>query len=202
MQFNETADPVLASKGEEALRIGAHTYCIPYFILQPENCFVLDDGSGRAVGYIIGTPDNRNFVKQWRKQYIPLLQDQGISKPNSDDPDPLSEMRLNAHSPEEKLLEPPVRELLKDFLGHLHIDIRPEWQRKGFGVQLMDAFLNHVIQQGCKGVHLGMLAANEGAEKFYRRLGFGRFPHILDEGKSGEKGRDGNVLYMVKTLVR
>lgn len=109
-------------------------------------------------------------------------------------------MRLNAHSPEEKLLEPPVEDLLKAYLGHLHINVRDEWQGQGLGVKLMDAFLNHVMQQGCKGVHLGMIATNEGAERFYLKVGFGRFPRVLDGGESGEEGRKGNVVYMVKTL--
>lgn len=200
-QFNETADPGLASKGPQALHIGAHTWCIPYFTLQPENCFILDDGTGTAVGYIIGTPDNRTFVKQYRNDYIPFLKNQGILIPNPYDPnDPLHEMRMNVHSPEHALLEPPVEELLTNYLGHLHIDIRPGWQGKGYGVALMDAFLNHVQQQGCKGVHLGMVATNDGAERFYRRVGFGRFPHVLDGGVSGEEGRSGGVVYMVKTL--
>lgn len=64
----------------------------------------------------------------------------------------------------------------------------------------MDAFLNNLHQQGCKGIHLGMLATNEGAERFYYRVGFGRFPQIMDGGTSGEQGTDGRVVYMVKSL--
>lgn len=114
LQFNDTADSGLRSKGPEALRIGAHTYCFPYFTLQPENCFVVDDGNGKVVGYIIGTPDNHKFAKQWRDQYIPMLETHGIVKPESGDDDPLSGMRLDAHSPEEKLLGPPNDELLRN----------------------------------------------------------------------------------------
>jgi ribosomal protein S18 acetylase RimI-like enzyme len=64
----------------------------------------------------------------------------------------------------------------------------------------MDAFLAKVKGFGAKGVHLGMVASNTGAQRFYERLGFEVCKEVLDGGKSGEVGRDGDALCMVKSL--
>jgi hypothetical protein len=45
-----------------------------------------------------------------------------------------------------------------------------------------------------------MEAGNEGTEKFYRAMGFERYPGALDGGVSGETGSTGRAVYMVKTL--
>jgi hypothetical protein len=47
---------------------------------------------------------------------------------------------------------------------------------------------------------LGMEAGNEGTEKFYRAMGFERYPGSLDGGVRGEMGRMERSLYLVKTL--
>ena len=52
------------------------------------------------------------------------------------------------------------------------------------------------------GVHLVMAGDNVGAEAFYRKLGFDRFPLALDDGQSGELGKErGNQnAWMVRKL--
>src|ERR1700759_1787757 len=44
----------------------------PYVFLEPDFAFVLDDGH-RAVGYVIGTPDNAAFARAYRARWIPRL---------------------------------------------------------------------------------------------------------------------------------
>ena len=177
--FKDTAHKGLHDAGEKALWIGYHIWCRPYFMLCPEHCFVLDDG-GLAVGYIIGTADTKAFVEQWRKQYIPFLQSQGIDKPGpgvdttqEDSPDALREI---AHTPEEQLLKD--SELVDAFPGQLHIDIRPQWQGLKMGTRSIVTFLEHMKQSGCKGVHLGMAASNVSAGRFYERFGFERYTKV------------------------
>lgn len=45
----------------------------PYCHLDPELAFVLDDGSGRAVGYVVGTGDTAEFVARFRDTWIPRV---------------------------------------------------------------------------------------------------------------------------------
>jgi GNAT superfamily N-acetyltransferase len=61
---------------------------------------------------------------------------------------------------------------LADYPAHLHIDLLPEWQGKGFGRGLINAFLTGLREAGVARVHLGMAVANVEARAFYDRLGF------------------------------
>ena len=54
----------------------------------------------------------------------------------------------------------------------------------------MNKFLEKLKTTNVYGVHLIMAGDNIGAEVFYRKLGFSRFPVVLDDGKSGELGKE------------
>jgi len=60
--------------------------------------------------------------------------------------------------------------------AHLHIDLLPHWQGKGWGRGLISAFLAGLRDAGVARVHLGMAAANVDARAFYDRLGFTEIP--------------------------
>jgi ribosomal protein S18 acetylase RimI-like enzyme len=202
-----TADIALRDAGPKALHIASFAWCRPYYLLQPENCFVVDDGHGTAVGYIIGTPDTSAFVQQQKQQSYSLAylsEEQGLPKPTPEEDTSWSgniqgALRKIIHEPENTLHED-WPELMRDYPGHLHIDILPEYQRKGLGGKLMNAFLSAMKMKNCKGLHLGMVSTNEAAEKFYRSQGFDRFPKVIDGGQSGEMGRDERTIYMVISL--
>lgn len=90
--------------------------------------------------------------------------------------------------------------LLETYPAHLHINLLPEYTGKGWGKVLMGAFLEKMRGMGVRGVHLGMVATNDGAGRFYMREGFERCGEVLDGGVSGEKGRDGGAVCMVRRL--
>lgn len=165
---------------------------------------MVDDGNGRVVGYIIGTPDTSTFVEEWRQRYLPYLSEHGIAKPTPEEDiswttNMPNALHFLANSPEQ-LLHESFPGLLGRYPGHLHIDILPDYQRFGMGRRLMEMFLARMREEGARGVHLGMNAANEGAERFYVRMGFSRFDEVMDRGASGEAGRDGTTIYMVISL--
>src|ERR1700761_9592475 len=43
-------------------------FAAPYIALDPELAFVLDDGTGRAVGYVLGTDDTHRFADRFRDE--------------------------------------------------------------------------------------------------------------------------------------
>lgn len=99
------------------------------------------------------------------------------------------------------LSHPDSPSVLDKFPAHLHIDLLPEFQGKGFGRQLIETYLNKLREQSVKGVHLIMDGQNFGAEKFYYRVGFRRFGDVLDGGVSGEVGRHGDgTVWMVREV--
>jgi GNAT superfamily N-acetyltransferase len=173
-------------------------------MLEPEHCFVLDDGKGRAVGYCIGTADTKGFVRKYHDIFIEYLKTEGIHPPGPGEPFGWSENLPNAlrfilHSPE-NLLHEEEPELLKSFPAHMHIDILPDYQKQGFGRKLIETLAESIKKDGAVGIHLLMAQANVDAGRFYERTGWKRYPKVLDGGVSGEKGVKDNTTWMVKCL--
>jgi GNAT superfamily N-acetyltransferase len=210
--FRETADDSL--KVEPLWTIGSFIWCRPYLHLSPSTCFVVDDGTGRAVGYIIGTPDTTKFCEDWHKSYVPAMEPELNSLPSIDaqaeNKENIAQRRdslvdLIRTNPR-KLMFGSYEEQLRSYPGHLHIDILPSHQRQGFGRKLIGAFKDAAKAESCPGAYLGMIASNDNAKKFYESIGFGRLPQVLDGGVTGELGRtgkrpdDADVIYFVVEL--
>ncbi|MEU2247882.1 GNAT family N-acetyltransferase [Streptomyces sp. NPDC019224] len=150
-------------------------FATPYAHLEPELTFVLDDGTGRPVGYILGTADTPRFVKEFREHWLPRVADRH-PLPEGPPQSPSDEMTLLLHNPERMVLAE-----LAGHPAHLHIDLLPDWQRKGYGRALMRTFLAALNARGVEGVHLSMLTSNTPARAFYDRLGFTEI-HVPDPG--------------------
>ncbi|MFE9680236.1 GNAT family N-acetyltransferase [Streptomyces sp. NPDC006285] len=157
-------------------------FAAPYCHLEPELAFVLDDGSGRAVGYVVGTADTRRFVKDFRETWIPRVA-RRYPEPVTEPRDPGEEMIRLLHTPERMILPE-----LDAYPAHLHIDLLPDYQRRGFGRALMETFLAALADRGVPAVHLGMVTANTAARAFYDRLGFHEIP-VPDPGPLTYLGR-------------
>ncbi|MFF9687876.1 GNAT family N-acetyltransferase [Streptomyces sp. NPDC014623] len=138
----------------------------PYAHLEPELVLVLDDGSGRAVGHVLGTADTRRFVDAFRTVWLPLVTDR-FPEAEGEAETPTETMTALLHRPGRMILPEP-----DDHPAHLHIDLLPPWRRKGYGRELMNAFLDALHRKGVRAVHLSMLTANTPARAFCDRLGF------------------------------
>lgn len=203
-QFRETAAPDLRAAGDPALHYSSFLWCRPYFMLEPESCFVLDDGNGQAVGYLLATRDTPTFVQKYNDIYMPYLKSLGFEKPAPDEPTGWTEnlpnaLRMIMFNPE-GLLHHEYPQLIRQWPAHIHIDVLGPFQKLGHGRRLVEHFLSLAREQGVKGLHLIMAASNDDAGKFYARVGFSRFPGVLDDGASGEQGRDESTIWFVKSL--
>lgn len=173
-------------------------------MLRPETCFVLDDDHGNAVGYLLAALDTHTYVQSYKEVYIPHLISEGYTEPGADEPSDWDTHLPNAlkkimHDPEGMLhLESPG--LIRSYPGHLHIDVLTPYQRQGWGRRLIERILDIAKQSQTRGIHLIMAASNEEAKVFYPKVGFIRFPQVLDNGESGEEGRDKTTIWFVKSL--
>ncbi|CUS15341.1 unnamed protein product [Tuber aestivum] len=177
-----------------------YIYAVPYVKLEPAHAFVLDAGSSdnasgrRVVGYIIGTPDTNTFVERYKREYLPTLPP-AIANTTADtsaavqaddgDGDELRRMFGRILLNPEDMLHSATSHFIPRYPAHLHIDILPEFQGKGFGGKLMGRFLHRVRARdgdGACGVHLGMRQDNVAAGRFYERW--------VDGGGSGGGGRE------------
>jgi len=141
-------------------------FAAPYAVLEPELAFVLDDGHGRAVGYVLGAGDTAQFVRAFRTRWLPEVAERWPA-PAAEPATPGEVMAHLLHTPERMLLPH-----LAQYPAHLHIALLPDFQRAGHGRRLMTAFLAALAARGIPGVHLTMITANTGARAFYDRMGF------------------------------
>nr|WP_107049940.1 GNAT family N-acetyltransferase [Streptomyces bicolor] len=142
------------------------TFALPYVTLEPDLAFVLDDGHGQAVGYILGVADTPRFVAAFRAEWLPSAADR-YPEPSSPPSTPDEEIIHLLHHPE-RMLVPEVTA----YPAHLHIDLLPAWQGRGHGRALMRSLLRALQDKGVPAVHLSMVTANIPARAFYDRLGF------------------------------
>ncbi|MFG1606307.1 GNAT family N-acetyltransferase [Actinoplanes sp. NPDC049265] len=156
-------------------RLVGDIFAAPYVTFEPEHAHILDDGEGNAVGYVLGTADTPAFVRRFREEWVPLIRTR-YPAPN-DPPVNRSDFWLVLALDPERMLTPE----LAGYPAHLHIDLLPEWQGRGFGRGLMEAFLRGLRDAGVERVHLGMAHDNKGARAFYDRLGFTEMP-VADTG--------------------
>lgn len=184
--------------GKLTLHYTSYLWCRPYLDLQPSTAFVLDDGTGTAVGYLLGCPNTQKFAALIQEQFLPSLDaalDVPPPQPGSnevkfaDDPALWAQQELY-NNLSGSLVKSDTPELLKNYPAHLHIDILPAYQGKGHGPKLLEAWENEMREHGVRGCHLGMDPANEGAGRFYERQGWKPFKELTNGGDSGEEQKE------------
>ncbi|HET6673106.1 MAG TPA: GNAT family N-acetyltransferase [Agromyces sp.] len=132
-------------------------------------------GAGdRVLGYVIGVADTRDFVKWWKREWSPGFRARhpAPGPPTGHHPGFTEQQLLAAGNDPERMLIAEV----DAYPAHLHIDLLPELQGRGFGRRLIDTLRTALAERGVPAVHLGMDAANIGARAFYDRLGFHELP--------------------------
>jgi ribosomal protein S18 acetylase RimI-like enzyme len=146
-------------------RLFGEVYAAPYGMLEPEHALVLDDGSGTAVGYVLGALDSRAFEARCEADWWPALRERHPKGSGANDLDEL----LIAMLHEPHLADDAV---LQTHPSHLHIDLLPAAQGAGWGRHLMAALEDRLRTDGAPGVHLGVSRRNERALGFYLHLGY------------------------------
>lgn len=178
-------------------RVLGHAYAGAYLRLQSQFAFVLDDtdtdtdtdsnshdsSGSEVVGYVLGALDTREFERRCEREWWPALR--------SRYPDP-GDVPAAERTPDQRIAHlfyhpaAAAQALLDGYPSHLHIDLLPRAQGKGFGRELMELLLTELAAAGSPGVHLGVSETNTGAIAFYRRLGF---EHLADTPYTAIMGR-------------
>jgi len=146
--------------------LAGHFFAAPYAVLEPDLCFVLTR-CGEPCGYILGTRDSQAFAERCEQEWYPLLRNR-YPVPSPDDMTydaRIIRMIHEGYHPREDVLAYPA---------HLHIDILPAGQGRGFGRTLMSHFIDALEELTVPALHLEVGKANQGAIKFYERVGFHR----------------------------
>ena len=131
------------------------TYCDYYLEQEPENCFVAADGDDRAVGYVICAEDFDQFRACFNRAYLSRF-------PKYD-----FKHRLDARA--SVILHEKYKQT---YPAHLHIDVLPEYQRRGLGHLLIQTLASHLSLKGVPGVMLTVWTKNTVGRSFYEKYGF------------------------------
>lgn len=131
---------------------------------EPENIFVIADENDTAAGYIICSSDVRNFRKKMLRVYIPRAVKASVRML------PACVGYFGAHIVSGK----------KNGV-HLHIDILPGFQHKGYGTKLIDALRAHLHSLGVPILCVNTIDRGEPAYKFYKKYGFSENKHYVGD---------------------
>ena len=160
-------------------------YALPYVNLPTTFGFVLrshkEDGTEKEiVGYILGTWDTPTFNAAAEKDWYPELRLKYPLSPPDDtqrkDADQSYISRI--HKPDS-----PPKEILEFSPAHIHIDILPEAQRKGWGKKLIGSAVKFLLEKdpNMQGLWVGVDPRNEEGKRFYLKIG-GKF-HPTSHGE-------------------
>jgi GNAT superfamily N-acetyltransferase len=142
-------------------------YVGPYLALEPELGLILEDPNG-ICGYAFGALDSRRFYSQYESVWRPMLCQQ-VPEPQGDPATWTRAQRVHHayHHPDYFCPEP-----YDEFPSHLHVDLLPRAQGKGYGRLMVERIMDTLRDCGSPGAHLGASALNTRATSFYRHLGF------------------------------
>ena len=149
-----------------------HLFAAPYAIFEPDLCFILSKDAIPS-GYILGTRDSIEFYEKCEKKWFPELRNR-YSLPS--DKDLSLEARLIRYLHQKQIM---MRDL-ENYPAHLHIDILPIAQGKGYGRKLIETFLRQLQSQNVQGVHLIVPKNNKNAICFYQKVGFHKFKELRE----------------------
>ena len=142
-------------------------YVGPYLAFEPELSLLLEDAQG-ICGYALGALDSRSFFARYEAEWRPRLCAE-FPEP-AGDPGTWTraqEAHYAYHHPDYFCPEP-----YDAYPSHLHIDLLPRAQRRGYGRAMIERNLDTLRRRGSPGAHLGVSALNANAIGFYQRLGF------------------------------
>lgn len=141
-----------------------HVWAGPYLAFPDAVAVVVRDAAGVA-GYCLGVPDTAEFERWLEAEWLPLLRERHPAGTGTTPADRALVDRIHAWPPADPAL-------LRAYPAHLHIDLLPRLQGRGWGRRSLEALLDGLLARGAPGVHLGVNPANTRAVAFYERLGF------------------------------
>lgn len=139
----------------------------PYLAFEPELSLILEDGQG-ICGYALGALDSRAFYARYDAEWRPRLCAH-FPPPEGEATTwtPVQELHQAYHHPDYFCPEP-----YDVYPSHLHIDLLPRAQGRGFGRRMLEQVMDTLRWHGSPGAHLGVSPINARARDFFAHLGF------------------------------
>ncbi|MEO8520002.1 MAG: GNAT family N-acetyltransferase, partial [Acidobacteriota bacterium] len=131
----------------------------PYLAFEPATSLVIEDGDG-ICGYALGALDSRAFYARFENEWRPDLCAR-FPAPAGDPASwtPVERIHQSYHQPDYFCPEPYHR-----YPSHLHIDLLPRAQGRGFGRRMLEQVMETLRWRGSPGAHLGVSVLNPRAQ--------------------------------------
>jgi len=145
-----------------------HIYIAPYALLAPALTFVIEDARGVA-GFAAGAVDTIAWEHRLENDWWPSLR-RHYADPVGVPPDEQTADQRRAamiHHPAATPVEIAAR-----YPAHLHMNLLPRLQRRGFGSLLLGTWLAAARTRGARSFHVGVNRMNAGALHFWEAQGF------------------------------
>ena len=113
-----------------------HLFAAPYAIFEPSLCFVLTIDS-KPCGYVLGTSDSIMFNNTCEEKWFPELRKRYLLPDKEEDTLEYNFFRY-LHNKQTEF------NWNDDYPAHLHIDILPLAQKKGYGSKLITVFIKQL----------------------------------------------------------
>jgi len=142
-------------------------YVGPYLAFEPDLSLILEDEQG-ICGYALGAFASRVFYARYETEWRPNLR----ARFPAPEGDPslwtrVQQVHQSYHYPDYFCPEP-----YEAYPSHLHIDLLPRAQGRGYGRRMLEQIMETLARRGSPGAHLGVSTLNSRAFGFYQRLGF------------------------------
>jgi ribosomal protein S18 acetylase RimI-like enzyme len=149
--------------------IWAEVFVLPYVHRHPDLAFVVETDDGRVAGYIVCAPDTGEFEEWFHDEWWPA---RGARWPLPEREITRQDGTLVYAASRNRGAEP----YGDAYPAHLHIDLLPELQGRGWGRRLIETLVRALRERGVTGLHLVASTDNAGALAFYPRVGFTPLP--------------------------
>lgn len=159
-----------------------YLFCSYYIRYEPDKCFVVENGHGQIVGYVIGTDDTKRQMKlfAWKmlSKIFTRLLFHTLWAHRESIHELLSFIKTTSlkHQP---------KGLYKNYPAHLHINVLPGQQNSGLGSKLLNTFEEKMKHIGVTGIHLRTSNKNSKALPFYLKNGYKIVTEVSDIVWSG-----------------
>jgi GNAT superfamily N-acetyltransferase len=154
-------------------RLPGDVYAAPYALLEPSLALVAGDPIGVG-GYVVAALDSQDFDRRLERDWWPALRVRYPEPTPQALPELSVQERFALHAIHDPWLTDPA--LAGRYPSHLHINLLPRLQGRGYGRQLIAALITSLRTKGSTGVHLHVRHGNQRAAGFYRHTGFAELP--------------------------
>ena len=163
-----------------------HIYSAPYALLEPDLTLIIEDEEGVA-GFVVGAVDTYSWESKLELEWWPLLRRQYIDPSDKEADSWTSDQRRSY------MIHHPTRTpfyVTEQYPAHLHLNLLPRLQKKGFGTMLFEIWLTIAKNHGAEAVHVGVNRDNTRAIHFWKKQAFKELmPDDLQEGRTLWLGR-------------